>query len=99
MFLVFLAQNNLANIRPFYADIGIVPQKPTFVLGMIEIITLVGKLCVVACHNETVRKALRDQKLFLIFLGEQNADPLPVCFTVFTQIDGNIKNLTLQNTH
>ena len=66
---------------------------------MVELITLVLEHCRLAQHDETVGKALRNEELPVVVLGQFYRHVLAVCRRTFAYVNGYIKHFPLYAPH
>ena len=81
--------------RPLHADLRIVKVQTALIVWMIEIIAFVTKFGNIRQYKKTMSETLWNQKLFVVFLSKLNSIPLSICLAARPQINGNIKNTTL----
>src|SRR5699024_6143002 len=86
-------------LRPFNANLRVVPCHATLVIRMPEVIDLVAELCFIAQNQEAVCKALRDKELLLILSRQGNTVPLAIGLRITSEINSYIKHSTAHSAH
>lgn len=84
---------------PYDAKLRIIPGHAAFVARTIEVRAFIAEFGDIAEHKKSMREALRNIELFMVFLGKFNSVPFAVGFAVFAQIHSHVKDRTADNTY
>lgn len=80
---------------PFYSHLRIIPLYSAFILGMVEVGTLICENSLVREYKKSMSKSRRNIKLILKLPRKNNAIPFTKRWRSMTKIDGYIENLAL----
>src|SRR6185503_5378445 len=82
---------------PRNAELGVVPQDPSFGCWNVEVRALVHEEGRFAGHAEAVRESGRNEHLTLVFAGQRDRDPMAEMRGSPTDVDGHVVDFSLQH--